>query len=79
MVLVHSRIPLADPGLLASVRQQAKEVLMEKGVELVLGETLWRGFRPLITTSVCLKAVVNESFSLAPGRPEAVGPGGGGA
>ncbi|XP_059928947.1 apoptosis-inducing factor 2 isoform X2 [Gadus macrocephalus] len=40
VVLVHSRIPLADPGLLASVRQQAKEVLMEKGVELVLGQKL---------------------------------------
>ncbi|CAL8360873.1 unnamed protein product [Boreogadus saida] len=40
VVLVHSRIPLGDPGLLASVRQQAKEVLMEKGVELVLGQKL---------------------------------------
>ncbi|CAL8258934.1 unnamed protein product [Lota lota] len=40
VVLVHSRIPLADPGLLASVRQQAKEVLLEKGVELVLGQKL---------------------------------------
>lgn len=37
MVLVHSRTELADPELLLSVRQQAKEVLLEKGVELVLG------------------------------------------
>lgn len=37
MVLIHSRIGLADPQLLASVRQQAKEVLLEKGVELLLG------------------------------------------
>ncbi|KAM3605524.1 uncharacterized protein V6R79_000261 [Siganus canaliculatus] len=37
VVLVHSRIGLADPELLASVRQQAKEVLLQKGVELLLG------------------------------------------
>ncbi|KAJ8250567.1 hypothetical protein COCON_G00224890 [Conger conger] len=36
--LVHSHIALADPELLPSVRQQAKEVLLEKGVELVLGQ-----------------------------------------
>ncbi|XP_075932641.1 ferroptosis suppressor protein 1 isoform X2 [Anarhichas minor] len=38
VVLIHSRIALADPELLPSVRQQAKEVLLEKGVELLLGE-----------------------------------------
>lgn len=37
VVLIHSRVALADPELLPSVRQQAKEVLLEKGVELVLG------------------------------------------
>ncbi|KAJ8248472.1 hypothetical protein GJAV_G00242380 [Gymnothorax javanicus] len=37
VVLVHSRIALADVELLPSVRQQAKEVLLEMGVELVLG------------------------------------------
>lgn len=37
VVLIHSRIGLADPQLVQSVRQQAKEVLLEKGVELVLG------------------------------------------
>ncbi|KAJ3610833.1 hypothetical protein NHX12_022923 [Muraenolepis orangiensis] len=40
VVLVHSRIPLTDPQLLSSVRQQAKDVLLEKGVELVLGQRL---------------------------------------
>ncbi|KAM3605525.1 uncharacterized protein V6R79_000261 [Siganus canaliculatus] len=40
VVLVHSRIGLADPELLASVRQQAKEVLLQKGVELLLAEVL---------------------------------------
>ncbi|XP_077938101.1 ferroptosis suppressor protein 1 isoform X1 [Gasterosteus aculeatus] len=38
VVLIHSRVALADPELLPSVRQQAKEVLLEKGVELVLGQ-----------------------------------------
>lgn len=38
VVLVHSHVALADPELLPSVRQQAKEVLLEKGVELVLGQ-----------------------------------------
>jgi len=37
VVLIHSRIGLADPELLSSVRRQAKEVLLEKGVELLLG------------------------------------------
>lgn len=37
VVLIHSRIGLADPELLSCVRQQAKEVLLEKGVELLLG------------------------------------------
>lgn len=37
VVLIHSRIGLADEQLVQSVRQQAKEVLLEKGVELVLG------------------------------------------
>ncbi|XP_072246570.1 ferroptosis suppressor protein 1 [Leuresthes tenuis] len=37
VVLIHSRIGLADPELRSSVRRQAKEVLLEKGVELLLG------------------------------------------
>ncbi|TMS04909.1 Apoptosis-inducing factor 2 [Larimichthys crocea] len=37
VVLIHSRIGLADPELLPSVRQEAKEVLLQKGVELLLG------------------------------------------
>nr|XP_057915312.1 apoptosis-inducing factor 2 [Doryrhamphus excisus]XP_057915322.1 apoptosis-inducing factor 2 [Doryrhamphus excisus] len=38
VVLVHARVGLADPDLLTSVRRQAKEVLLEKGVELLLGQ-----------------------------------------
>ncbi|XP_041802891.1 apoptosis-inducing factor 2 isoform X2 [Chelmon rostratus] len=38
VVLIHSRIGLADPELLPSVRQQAKQVLLDKGVELLLGQ-----------------------------------------
>ncbi|KAM4730076.1 ferroptosis suppressor protein 1 isoform 1-T2 [Anableps anableps] len=38
VVLIHSRMGLADPQLVHSVREQAKEVLLEKGVELVLGQ-----------------------------------------
>nr|XP_033469241.1 apoptosis-inducing factor 2 [Epinephelus lanceolatus] len=38
VVLIHSRTVLADPQLLPSVRRQAKEVLLEKGVELLLGD-----------------------------------------
>ncbi|MBN3295804.1 AIFM2 factor, partial [Amia calva] len=38
VLLIHSHIALADQELLPCVRQQAKEVLLEKGVELLLGE-----------------------------------------
>ncbi|XP_024002490.1 ferroptosis suppressor protein 1 [Salvelinus sp. IW2-2015] len=38
VILIHSHVGLADPELLPSVRQQAKEVLLEKGVELLLGQ-----------------------------------------
>lgn len=38
MVLVHSRMQLADPEMLPIVRYQAKEVLLEKGVEILLGK-----------------------------------------
>ncbi|XP_024120492.1 ferroptosis suppressor protein 1-like, partial [Oryzias melastigma] len=38
VVLIHSRIGLADPVMMPHVRQQAKEVLLEKGVELLLGQ-----------------------------------------
>uniref|UniRef100_W5N3P8 Ferroptosis suppressor protein 1 n=1 Tax=Lepisosteus oculatus TaxID=7918 RepID=W5N3P8_LEPOC len=38
VVLIHSHVALADPELLPSVRQQAKEVLLDKGVQLVLVE-----------------------------------------
>ncbi|KAK2921489.1 apoptosis-inducing factor 2 isoform X2 [Channa argus] len=38
VVLIHSKVGLADPELLPCVRQQAKEVLLEKGVELLLGQ-----------------------------------------
>lgn len=38
VILIHSHIALADSELLPSVRQQAKDVLLEKGVELVLGQ-----------------------------------------
>ncbi|CAG05093.1 unnamed protein product, partial [Tetraodon nigroviridis] len=37
VVLVHSKMQLADPGLLPIVRYQAKEVLLEKGVQVLLG------------------------------------------
>ncbi|XP_059215796.1 ferroptosis suppressor protein 1-like [Centropristis striata] len=38
VVLIHSRAALADPELLPSVRQQAKQLLLQRGVELRLGE-----------------------------------------
>ncbi|KAL4641151.1 apoptosis-inducing factor 2 [Arapaima gigas] len=38
VVLVHPHLSLADPELLPSVRQQAKGVLVEKEVELLLGQ-----------------------------------------
>ncbi|XP_046884918.1 apoptosis-inducing factor 2 isoform X2 [Hypomesus transpacificus] len=38
VILIHSHIGMADKELLPSVREQAKEVLLEKGVELVLGQ-----------------------------------------
>ncbi|KAI4874278.1 hypothetical protein NFI96_028464, partial [Prochilodus magdalenae] len=38
VILIHSRDALADPELLPCVREQAKKVLQEKGVELLLGQ-----------------------------------------
>ncbi|XP_060896443.1 apoptosis-inducing factor 2 [Labrus mixtus] len=38
VVLIHSRIALADPELRPSVRQEAKMVLVGKGVELLLDQ-----------------------------------------
>ncbi|KAM9476558.1 ferroptosis suppressor protein 1 [Clarias gariepinus] len=38
VILVHSRDTLADSELLSSVREEAKQVLLEKGVELFLGQ-----------------------------------------
>ncbi|KAG9344510.1 hypothetical protein JZ751_011180 [Albula glossodonta] len=49
VVLIHSRIALADVELLPSVRQQAKEVLLEKGVELVLGNPAHCGTRQKVS------------------------------
>lgn len=37
VILIHSRDDLADPELLPSVRKEARQVLLEKGVELFLG------------------------------------------
>uniref|UniRef100_A0A8C5GZ77 Ferroptosis suppressor protein 1 n=1 Tax=Gouania willdenowi TaxID=441366 RepID=A0A8C5GZ77_GOUWI len=38
VILVHSREDVADPELQPHVRNQAKQVLLEKGVELLLGQ-----------------------------------------
>lgn len=38
VILIHPREELADPELLPSVKEQAKQVLLEKGVELLLGQ-----------------------------------------
>lgn len=38
VVLIHSKLGLADPALLPSVRREAQQILVEKGVELVLGQ-----------------------------------------
>ncbi|XP_037394306.1 apoptosis-inducing factor 2 isoform X2 [Pygocentrus nattereri] len=40
VILIHSHEALADPELLPCVREQAKQVLLEKGVELLLGGCL---------------------------------------
>ncbi len=40
MILIHPREEVADPDLLPSVKKQAKQVLLEKGVELLLGNDL---------------------------------------
>lgn len=37
VTLVHSKVMLADVELLHSVRQEAKEILLRKGVRLLLG------------------------------------------
>ncbi|XP_020565040.1 apoptosis-inducing factor 2-like [Oryzias latipes] len=42
VVLINSRIGLADPVMMPSIRQQVKEVLLEKGVELLLGQKVSR-------------------------------------
>ncbi|XP_043838017.1 ferroptosis suppressor protein 1 [Dromiciops gliroides] len=38
VTLIHSKVPLADPELLPCVRQEVKEILLRKGVELLLNE-----------------------------------------
>uniref|UniRef100_A0A4W4EE64 Ferroptosis suppressor protein 1 n=1 Tax=Electrophorus electricus TaxID=8005 RepID=A0A4W4EE64_ELEEL len=38
VILIHSHEDLADSELLLSVRNQAKNILLEKGVELILGQ-----------------------------------------
>ncbi|XP_067828631.1 ferroptosis suppressor protein 1-like isoform X1 [Heptranchias perlo] len=38
VILIHSKIPLADVQLLPSVRQGVKEILLKKGVQLQLGQ-----------------------------------------
>ncbi|XP_062852200.1 apoptosis-inducing factor 2 isoform X1 [Trichomycterus rosablanca] len=38
VILIHPRETLADPELLSSVREEAKQILLEKGVELCLGQ-----------------------------------------
>uniref|UniRef100_A0A8C2A2R0 Ferroptosis suppressor protein 1 n=1 Tax=Cyprinus carpio TaxID=7962 RepID=A0A8C2A2R0_CYPCA len=38
VILIHPREEVADPDLLPSVKEQAKKVLLEKGVELLLGQ-----------------------------------------
>ncbi|XP_027696421.1 apoptosis-inducing factor 2 isoform X1 [Vombatus ursinus] len=38
VTLIHSKVPLADPELLPCVRQEVKEILLQKGVELLLSE-----------------------------------------
>lgn len=40
VILIHPREEVADPDLLPSVKEQAKQVLLEKGVELLLGNDL---------------------------------------
>uniref|UniRef100_A0A672MU87 Ferroptosis suppressor protein 1 n=1 Tax=Sinocyclocheilus grahami TaxID=75366 RepID=A0A672MU87_SINGR len=40
VILIHPREEVADPDLLHSVKEQAKQVLLEKGVELLLGNDL---------------------------------------
>lgn len=37
VILIHSRPALADVELLPSVRQEVKEILLRKGVRLLLG------------------------------------------
>lgn len=37
VTLIHSKIALADTELLHSVRQEVKEILLRKGVRLLLG------------------------------------------
>ncbi|XP_054098938.1 ferroptosis suppressor protein 1 isoform X2 [Callithrix jacchus] len=38
VTLIHSQVPLADKELLPSVRQEVKEILLRKGVQLLLSE-----------------------------------------
>lgn len=40
VILIHSKTALADVELLASVRQEVKEILLRKGVRLLLSTSL---------------------------------------
>ncbi|XP_078201796.1 ferroptosis suppressor protein 1 isoform X5 [Callithrix jacchus] len=41
VTLIHSQVPLADKELLPSVRQEVKEILLRKGVQLLLTSWSW--------------------------------------
>lgn len=68
MVLIHSRIGLADPELLPSVRQEAKEVLLQKGVELLLGMKMFRNKQraPAQEVSALMNLLCRRSQSVRP-------------
>lgn len=67
VILIHSRDALADSELLPSVREEARQVLLEKGVELFLGQKVLN--LDELTLNVTLKGSViktdkNEQFTV---------------
>lgn len=56
VILIHPREEVADPDLLPSVKEQAKQVLLEKGVELLLGQKVTN--LDELELNVCRKGMV---------------------
>ncbi|XP_037660774.1 ferroptosis suppressor protein 1 isoform X2 [Choloepus didactylus] len=66
VTLIHSQVFLADKELLPSVRQEVKQILLRKGVQLLLGERVSNLEElPLSEYQECLKVQTDKGTEVA--------------